>query len=221
MKKIIVAMFFIIFMLSTVSSIVYANPLSLTAENGIILPPAGLVFDLGASFGNTVTPGASDFTAKLSYGVFPSVTITGEFSKVLSQDDNGQKLVKVLFSPFHDDKGYTIYLGYDLKKREIPIYGLSLWSNAKYLLAFLNLQTNTQIQGTNVLMITPGANLRINSKLRLGGEAELSSNNWALQKLRVGANYSIFSKVVAKFDVERSFNGNPTQIYQAGVTVQI
>ena len=224
MKKIMVATFITLVMLSLVSAVVHANPLSLAAENGIILPPTGVSFDLDTAFtGKSQTSAAPELNARLSYGVFSSVTVAGEFSKSLAKDsDDGRKLVKVLFSPFHENKGYTIYLGYDLDKGEIPIYGVSLWSNTKYLLTFINLQTNTQVEGTqNPLVISPGANLRITSKIRAGGEAEFKPSNWALQKLRVGANYAILNNVVAKFDVERSFSSNPSQAYQAGLTVQI
>jgi hypothetical protein len=232
MLKFIVATILAIILFSLVPVNALASTNLLQAETGVTLPPSGLEFTGGASFGNPGSP----FDLQLSYGAFPSVTIVGELTnQTLNPDgeaypggDSVRKLVKVLWSPAHNDQGYTVYLGYELDRAFIPFYGVSLWADYKYLLAFLNLQTTvSSIDGIPVtpVTITPGLSLKFGSKWQVGGELEVKPGDWRTQKLRLGMDYALFQRIRAKVMIQTDLNNlvpdftNP--IYQTGFTVSI
>ncbi|HEX3048628.1 MAG TPA: hypothetical protein VHY08_28020 [Bacillota bacterium] len=233
MLKFIVATIVAIILFSLVPVNALASPNLLQAETGVTLPPSGLEFTGGVSFGYPGSP----FDLQLSYGAFPSVTVVGEFTNqslfpvegsASNGGDGARKLVKVLWSPKHKDQGYTVYLGYEMDRAFIPFYGVSLWADYKYLLAFVNLQTTVaSVDGVPVtpVTVTPGVSLKFGSKLQVGGEVEVKPGDWRTQKLRLGMDYALFQRIRAKLTIQTDLNNlipdftNP--IYQTGFTFSI
>ncbi|MCL6590993.1 MAG: hypothetical protein K6U80_13695 [Firmicutes bacterium] len=225
--KFIAAIILAIILFILVPAAVLASPNLSQAESGVTLPPSGLEFSSAASFGGQEYP----FDFKLSYGAFPSVTIVGELKGLASPNGASsgvQKLFKVLWSPKKKAQGYTVYLGYDLDYAYIPFYGVSLWADYKYLLAFLNVQTTISSSGGNPrtpVTITPGLSLKSGSKWQLSGELEINPGDLRTQMLRLGMDYSLLQKVRAKLTVQTKLDNlapdfaNP--VYQTGVTVRL
>ncbi len=223
MQKITSIAVLILVLLISVTGVAFGSPETIRAENGLVLPPTGLEIDFNSNIINTnasleMVP---SFTASVSYGAFPSVTITGEFTKSFNNNDLDGKLVKLYFSPSQESTGYTAYLGYDLDKAAIPLYGVSLWFNSDNLLAFVNLETRKNAQsGETPFMITPGGNLRL-GKLRIGGEVSMKPEDWSFQDVRAGISYAVFQRIYAKFSVDNAFNNTQGQVYQLGLSAEI
>lgn len=217
----IIMMTCILFIAST--AVAFGNPYTLQAENGLIQPPTGLGFEVTSSF--TKTGATVQFEpavkAAISYGAFSSITITGEFVKSLNSNDISRKLIKVYYSPVRQQKGYTVYLNYDLDKWEIPVYGISLWLNTNHLLTYVNLQALTGSQpGAIPLSITPGANLNF-GRLAVGAEMAIQSSNWSFQDMRAGISYELVKGIHAKLAYQTGMNHNLDQGYQLGMVVEI
>lgn len=227
MLKFIAAIILAIILFSLLPVNALASNNLLQAETGVTLPPSGLEFTGAAKFGGPGFP----WDLQVSYGAFPSVTVVGEFKSQALLPDGGlgaEKLVKVLWSPKKEAQGYTVYLGYDLERAFIPFYGVSLWADYKYLLAFLNVQTTISNGGADPrtpVTITPGLSVKFGSKWQAGGELEIKPGDWRTQKLRLGMDYAIFQKLRAKLMIKAKLNNlvpdftNP--VYETGVTVRI
>ncbi len=202
----------VVVMLITLSVAAFANPYTLGAENGKILAPAGLGFDLFANVNQPQQTGIS-LNSELSYGISSALTLTGSFRNLNS--DDRQTMVKAFFSPMHGGTGYTVYLGYDLGAGEIPVYGLSLWSDMKYLFGYVNLESNDQ-----TLTVTPGVNVRFGSKLRVGGELALNLSDGSKQNLRLGTSYALSKKLNAKVSIDTGFDRDVTPVITTGLAMQ-
>ena len=207
------------------SGIVFGNAFTLQAENGKILTPAGIGFELNGSYS---TPDLSNQTtstlydAQLSYGIRPNITIAGEFTGDFKNGSNHQSVIKALFSPTREGNGYTLYADYDLNQSKVPLYGISLWADSKFLYTFANLEARNDSQPKSTsLFVTPGVNLKIGSRIELGGEVELKAEDWSSQELRVGINYNLNSKVTGKFTFKTGLDNNPERTYQTGFAVEI
>jgi hypothetical protein len=204
------------------SSMAFGSPETIQADNGLILPPTGLEFSFSGKVIETSgsTALSPEIKASVSYGAFPSVTVTGEIAKSLNGDIS-RKLVKLYFSPVHDQKGYTIYLNYDLDKAAIPVYGVSLWFNSNLMLTFINIQNQTGVQaGATPITVTPGVSFRL-GKLGIGGETVFNPSNWSIQTWRAGVTYAVFPKVYAKLSLNTGTPGNPDQLCQLGLNIAI
>jgi hypothetical protein len=216
MKKLILTTVLALTILSFASAAALGNVFSFQAENGRLLPPAGLGLDLSTGYS---PQGLSPYIdARLSYGLSSSVTIVGEFLKGKLADE---KLAKIYFSPMHENSGYTVYLGYDLVRSEVPMYGFSFWLNNKLMYAFLNLGSDRNITGGDSFLITPGVNLKLGSKLRLGGEMEIKPGSFSCQELRLGGSYSLLKQIDVKFNVESGFGNNSGRVYSTGIAAEI
>ena len=217
MKKVILVTIAVIVVTMFASVAALANPYTIGAENGRIMPPAGLGLDLNSVIGQAhQSPLALD--AQLSYGVSSSVTLAGEVQDLTGS--NPDMMAKLYYSPTHDGTGYTAYLGYDLAKNNLPVYGLSMWSDFKYLFAFVDLESN-QNQDKGSMMITPGATLKLGSKLRVGGEMSLKMENWTEQHLRIGGSYALSKKMSVKVNLDNGFGKNRGQVWSTGVAVEL
>jgi len=203
----------------SVSVIALGNSYTLEAENGKLISPAGIGFDVGSSFtrGQEFSFSSMPVTAQLSYGIRPSVTISGEVSRI--DANNRRMLVKAYYSPSTSAMGYTAYLGYDLTASEIPMGGVSFWLNSNLLYGFINLEANRE-SGETALLITPGVNLRIGSKLRLAGEVAYQLNE-GYQELGLGASYELISKFSIKAGVRNSFEEGVERVYTTGMAMEI
>jgi hypothetical protein len=216
----IIALTLVLLVLSTIVAL--GSPDTIQAETGLILPPTGLEFNCSSIIKSSDSTSGLDpiIKASVSYGAFSTITITGEIEKSLTGSFS-KKLAKVYFSPVHAGNGYTVYLDYDLDRTEISVYGVSLWSNSKHLLTFINLQNQTGVPSEAMpVTITPGVNLRL-GKLRIGGEAVLKPSNLSLQVLRAGITYSLLPGIYAKLSVNTGLSRDLGQVYQLGLTSEL
>lgn len=223
MTKITMILTMTCMLLMTLTAATFGNPYTLQAENGIIQPPTGLGFDVTSSFTKTGATAQLDPSVKatISYGAFSSITIAGEFVKSLNSNDISGKLIKFYYSPIHEQKGYTVYLNYDLDHWEIPVYGISLWLNTNHFLTYVNLQALTRNQpGTIPLTITPGANLNF-GRLGMGAEIVIQPSNWSFQDLQAGVSYELVKDIHLKLAYRTGMNHNLDQGYRLGLAVEI
>ncbi len=195
---------------------------SIQAENGAVLPPSGLNFDLNGQLAgdsrNLIA--IPELQTSISYGAFPILTIAGELEHHEGAEGLSA-LVKAYLSPNVGKKtGYTVYLGYDLGQGRFPMYGVSLWSNLQYLYAFANLEMRTASDNTQSFQVTPGASLRLSQNMRVNGELELNPANWSIGKVRMGANYLLNQYMSSTFFCQTGFNGEPLSL-GAGVNLKI
>jgi hypothetical protein len=221
MKKIIFTTIAALVLLLFTAGIAFGNAFTLQAENGKILAPAGLGIELNGAYqsGQNTSP---LYDAQLSYGITPAITVSGEFTGDFKSGSGNQTLLKVLFSPTREGNGYTLYTDYDVNQSKIPFYGISLWADSKFLYTYANLEARNDSQTEKTsLFLTPGVNLKIGSRIELGGEAEFNAADWNSQELRVGINYNLNSKVTGKFTFKTGLENNPERIYQTGIVVEI
>lgn len=223
MNKITMILMMTCILLITLTVAAFGNTDTLQAENGILQPPTGLGFEVSSSFTRNGATAKMDPSVKagISYGAFSSITITGEFVKDFSSNNISGKMIKVYYSPVHDQKGYTVYLNYDLDHWEIPVYGVSLWLDTNHLLGYVNLQALTRNQpGTIPLTVTPGANLNF-GRLGMGAEIEILPSNWSFQDMRAGISYEVVKDIHAKLAYHSGINHNLDQGYQLGLAVEL
>ena len=218
MKKLVTVIVLALFLVTYTATVVFGNAYTLGAENGKLLSPAGLGLDLTGTFvqKSSSLNNPSALSAQLSYGISPALTVAGEISQA---NGNNQTLVKAYFGPMHKGNGYTAYLSYDLSKGEIPSYGLSLWSDSKLAFAFINLESVPQDQGS--FRVTPGLNLRLGSKLRIGGEVEFKSGQGNYEAVRVGASYALTRKILAKINLENGAGSKSDRVYSVGLSTEL
>ncbi len=225
MKKIFAVITVTTVFLFLISGAVFANELTLQAENGKILDPAGLGFEMkGIYTGRTANAETTSpsYQAQLSYGIAPAITLSGQFSSDFKNSDSGQIMLKALFSPNNVGNGYTIYTDYDFQNSKIADYGISLWYNAKFLYAFTNLEARTSLPGRpSALVLTPGANIRLGSRLRIGGEVEIKPENWQPQELRAGVNYYFSKQIAAKFTIGNGMADQSNREYTLGLIAEL
>lgn len=212
MKKTVASIVATLFLLLAVTAGAFGTADSLQAESGRILAPAGLGADLTTSYQRTTNTGSLIVATKLSYGLSPSITLTGEF------DNNNRAGLNLLFSPMHEGMGYTVYAGYDLKAAGISRFGLSMWTDMRWAFAFVNFETG---RDGSLFRVTPGASMRLGSKLGISGEIEMGSEEWSLQELRLGASYALNRKVKAKLAYRTGLTGTGGQVITAGVSTEI
>ncbi|NLW45817.1 MAG: hypothetical protein GXY86_00530 [Firmicutes bacterium] len=208
------------FLLSlSVSIVAFGNSYTLEAENGKLNSPAGIGFDLKTNFtrNQEVSIDSMPVNASLSYGIRPSVTISGEVSR--SSEAERQMLVKAYYSPSTSAMGYTAYLGYNLTASEIPMYGVSFWLNSDLLYGFINLESNHETEDS-ALMVTPGVNLRLGSRLRLSGEVAYQYKE-GYQDYGIGASYALVNKFNIKAGITDSFEEDSERIYTTGLAVEL
>jgi hypothetical protein len=218
-KRLSLALVMVFVLLLSLSGVVYGDALALQAENGKILAPAGFGLDLNGAFlaGQSSSP---LYSAQLSYGVTPAITIAGVWMGNFKDGYNGQELLKALFSPTHGRNGYTLYGDYDLTESKVSCYGISLWTDYRFLYAYANLESRNAIADqTAGLVLTPGVSVKLGSRLSLGGEAEYKTAGWGGQELRLGASYRLNRKIAAKFQFETSLADQPERVYQTGLSV--
>ncbi|HBE79887.1 MAG TPA: hypothetical protein DDW65_19225 [Firmicutes bacterium] len=221
MKRLSFVLVMLLALLLSLTGVVYGNALALQAENGKILAPAGFGLDLSGAFLTGRDPSPL-YSAQLSYGVTPAITIAGVWMGNFKDGYDGQKLLKALFSPNHEQNGYTIYGDYDLTQSKVACYGISLWTDYRFLYAYTNLESrNTIADQTSGLVLTPGVNVKLGSRLSLAAEAEYKTANWSGQELRVGAAYRLNRKIAAKFQFETGLADQPDRVYQTGLSVEL
>lgn len=203
----------------SVSIVAFGNSYTLEAENGKLNSPAGIGFDVKTNFirDQEFSIGSMPIDATLSYGIRPSVTISGEVSR--TREDERQMLVKAYYSPSTSAMGYTAYLSYNLTASEIPMYGVSFWLNSDLLYGFINLEANHETEDT-ALMITPGVNVRLGSRLRLAGEVAYQYNE-GYQEYGIGASYALVNKFNIKAGIAESMEEDSERIYTTGLAVEI
>ncbi len=213
---VIIAVFILTF---SISVIALGNSYSLEAENGKLNSPAGIGFEVNTNFGEDqdFSFDSIPITAKISYGIRPSVTISGEVKRL--DKDYRQMLVKAYYSPSTSGMGYTAYLGYDLSESEIPMYGVSFWLNSNLLYGFVNLEAN-QESGDTALMITPGLSLRLGSRIRLAGEVAYQLNE-GYQEFGFGASYALVNRFNLKAGLRDGFEDGSERVYTTGLTMEI
>lgn len=220
MQKFIAGITVALLMLIFAATVTCAAADTLQAENGRMLPPSGLNLEAKGIFDHGIMP---NLEADVSYGAFPAFTVTGQFLRDgLNNDGNSQTIVKVAFSPIHQTFGYTAYLGYDLSHGQIPMYGLTLWSDLNYLYTFVNLESRTGVNGEPAaLWLTPGVSVRLGSRLSLSGEVEARPQDFSLNQLRIGAAYALNHYLQAKATLETGLSGTPATALKFGIVAGI
>jgi hypothetical protein len=226
MKKLMITTITALGLLLLMSGIALGNAFTLQAENGKILAPAGLGLELNGMYQNKNSSGQTASTlydTQLSYGITPAITIAGEFKGDYKSGINSSPtIIKALFSPTTKGNSYTLYADYDLNHATVQLYGISLWAATKYLYTFANLEERNATEGLpSSLVITPGINLKIGSKIGVGGEVEFNAEDLSGQELRVGLNYYLNPKIAAKFTFETGLANQPDRIYKTGLAVEI
>jgi len=218
MKKQIAALFAATFLLIAAITPAFANPYSLRAENGLILPPAGLGIDFSGAVSLNNSDRLDSYQARIGYGVSPAVTIAGNLEK-----ESGERrlVAEVLFSPLFEGGGYTVYCGYDLTDSRLAGYGLSMWADLHRLLAFVNFESDYDRNQVRSGSVTPGFNLKLTSRLLLAGEAEIGVTDWETREIRAGVGYKLNQKTTAKFSVSEARGGDSPKVYNAGLTMEI
>lgn len=220
MQKLIAGITAALFMLLSVATVTCAHADTLQADNGKLLPPSGLSFEAKSIFDHGIVP---NLEANVSYGAFPSFTVSGQFYQDgLNHDGTSQTIVKVAFSPMRQTFGYTAYLGYDLNHGQIPMYGLTLWSDLNYLYSYVNLESRAGVAGEpSALWLTPGVSLRLGSRLSVGGEVEAKPDNFSLQRLRLGAAYALNRYLKVKATMETGLFGASETAFRVGIAAGI
>jgi len=222
MKKTFGVLFLTLGILVSVALSAFGSAYSVQAENGCLMPPSGLKFDLSGELTGDPTNliAIPELQARLSYGAFPILTVAGEL--VHHEGAQGlSALVKAYLSPtFGKKTGYTMYLGYDLGQGKFPMYGVSFWSNFEYLYAFANLEICTNADNTQSFRVTPGASLSLGQKMRINGELELNPADWSIGKARLGVNYLLNQHMSSTFFCQTRLNGEKLSI-GAGLNLNI
>lgn len=219
MRKLVTAIIGAFVLSFSLAAVALGNSYTLKAENGKLNSPAGIGFDVKTSFSKDqgFSIDSMPVTANLSYGIRPSVTISGEVSR--SCEDERRMLVKTYYSPSTSGMGYTAYLGYDLTAAEIPMYGVSFWLDSDLLYGFINLEANNESEET-ALLITPGVNLRIGSRLRLAGEVVYQYDE-GYQEYGLGASFALVNKFNIKAGMVKDFEEDAGRVYTTGLAVEI
>lgn len=219
MRKLVTAIIGAFVLAFSLSAVALGNSYTLKAENGKLNSPAGIGFDVKTSFSRDqeVSIDSMPITANLSYGIRPSVTISGEVSR--SGEDEPRMLVKAYYSPSTSGMGYTAYLGYDPAAAEIPMYGVSFWLDSDLLYGFINLEANNESEET-ALLITPGVNVRIGSRLRLAGEVSYQYDQ-GYQDYGLGASFALVNKFNIKAGMAEAFEKNAARVYTTGLAVEL
>jgi hypothetical protein len=220
LKKSFITLVILLVSLLLTVGIAFGNAFTLQAENGRILAPAGLGVELSGAYLSGENPSPL-YETQISYGIASTVTLAGQFSCDFKNGYNGQKEIKALFSPTRRGSSYTLYANYDLNQSQLARYGISVWSDSRFIYAFVNLESrNATPDQASGLLITPGLNFKL-GRISLNGEAEYKIADWSGQELRVGANYKLNPKITTKFIFQTDLNNNPERTYQAGVSVQL
>lgn len=219
MRKLITAIIAAFVLSFSLSVVALGNSYTLKAENGKLNSPAGFGFDVKTSFSQDqeVSIDSMPVTANLSYGIRPSVTISGEVSR--SDEDDRRMLLKAYYSPSTSGMGYTAYLGYDLTAAEIPMYGVSFWLDSDLLYGFVNLESNSEL-GETAWLITPGVNVRLGSRLRLAGEVVYQYDE-GYQEYELGASFALVNKFNIKAGMVEDFEKDAGRVYTTGLAVEI
>jgi hypothetical protein len=219
MRKLITAIIAAFVLSFSLSAVALGNSYTLGAENGKLNSPAGIGFDVKTSFSQDqeVSIDSMPVTANLSYGIRPSVTISGEVGR--SNEDNRRMLLKAYYSPSTSGLGYTAYLGYDLTAAEIQMYGVSFWLDSDLLYGFVNLESNNELEET-AWLITPGVNVRLGSRLRLAGEVVYQYDE-GYQEYELGASFALVNKFNIKAGMVDGFEEETERIYTTGLAVEL
>lgn len=201
-------------MLCLTANVVWGNSSAIRAENGRVLPPAGLGVNVNGNPANL-----ANCDAQLSYGITPALTIAGDWTR---RDQTGDLAVKALFSPVGDKGGYTAYGEYRLATKEFTDYGITFWNDLGFIYAFVNLDSSrTAADKSWELQLTPGANLRLTSRIKLAAELAVQPGTWKLGEARAGVIYKLADRFSSKFMVSQDLRADSGLTYSAGVSVEI
>lgn len=217
MKKLIVIIFAVSIIHFAFVLPVSANALTLEAENGKILAP----FKIGVDASGMVQKSNGifqNYQIDLSYGLSPAITVAGSFK---NEGEDREMVAKALFSPLTKGGGYTVYGGYDFLNSRLAMYGGSMWADLKFLMAFVNYQSNIDQNDLRFASVTPGLNLKLGSKVRISGEVELNSEDWKTKEIRVGSSYRFNPNLTGKFAVTEGRSNGEGRTYQTGLTIEI
>jgi hypothetical protein len=222
MKKMAVIAVLVLVILSSYTITTLGDSFTLQSGNGIVLPPDGLGIDLNGRYVQSDDPDHGlpiAIDAKVSYIFRSSISVVGEFTRDLSNNECGPVLLKATYySPVHNWNGYVVYLDYDLTQGMVPELGLSIWANLNFLYVFVNLESNSSLSKNEIpFLITPGINLTLGSNIQVNSELKIQPRNWKYQDLQVGINYMFNRHLGGKLTIEKSFEPNLELIYNTGV----
>jgi hypothetical protein len=214
MRKILSVSVAAALMLCLIMSDAWGNSSTIRAENGRVLPPAGLGLNVS---GNPVN--IADFDAQISYGITPALTIAGGWAR---RNETGDLTVKALFSPVGDKGGYTAYGEYHPATREFTDYGITFWNDLGFVYAFINLDSGRNVTDNSwELQLTPGVNLRLTSRINLAAELAIQPDSWKLGEARAGVTYKLANRLRSKLAVSQALDADSGLVYSAGVSLEI
>lgn len=224
MKKLIAVASVAILLVMTAGSLVFANSLTLQAENGQLLKPAGLGIDaVGlASLENVKNiKGIDDldnYQLQVSYGVSRLITIAGGIEK----EQGYQRIMgRAFYSPSSENLGYTVYGGYDLTNYQLAEYGVSLWADWRMIRAFVNLESDLDQDNNRFYRVSPGANVRVTSNIGIAAELAMNPEDWSLESITAGVNYRFNKNFSAKFYLLEQLGDQKDRIYNTGLSIQL
>lgn len=221
MKKTLIIFSLFITLLSLNTRVSFGSPLNLKAENGAILAPAGLGVELNGILHNNAAAKQNlipTFEVEFSYGISPLITISGAFAQSRAKDAPAGTIVKACYSPTRESNGYTLYADYDLGQAKVANYGITLWSDIRFLYLYANLNANKINQNKPNLSLTPGANIQIGSKLKAAGELAINPADWSWQELSAAVGYRLTQKIDGKFEIENSLT-HSERVYKTGISM--
>ncbi|HOJ78211.1 MAG TPA: hypothetical protein PLZ08_09140 [Bacillota bacterium] len=224
MKKLIAVASVAILLVMMTGGLTFANALTLQAENGQLLKPAGLeVNAVGlASLENVKNVkninDLDNYQLQVSYGISRLITVTGSIEK----DQGYQRLMgRAFYSPSSDALGYTIYGGYDLTNFQLAEYGVSLWADWRMFRAFVNLESDLDQDNNRFYRVSPGANVRVTSNIGIAAELAMNPEDWSLESVSAGVNYRFNKNLSAKFYVVEQLDDQKDRLYNTGLSVQL
>jgi hypothetical protein len=99
------------------------------------------------------------------------------------------------------------------------MYGVSFWLDSDLLYGFINLEANNESEET-ALLITPGVNVRLGSRIRLAGEAVYQYDE-GYQEYELGASFALVNKFNIKAGMVEDFEEDTERVYTTGLAVEI
>jgi hypothetical protein len=222
MKKMAVIAILVLAILSSSAISTPGNPYPLQSGNRIILPPDGWGINLNGSYVPLDDSGQGlpiSIDTKVSYNFRSSISVVGEFTRDLSNNECGPVLLTATYySPVSNWNGYLVYLDYNLTQGNSPKFGLSIWANLDFLYTFVNLESNSRLSKNEVpFLITPGVNLVLSSKIQVNSKLAIQPKTWKYQDFQVGVNYMFNRHLGGKLIIEKSFEPNLDLTYNTGV----
>lgn len=197
MKKPIFSMFLAVLLIMSVSAATFANQNRIIADNGMVLDRSTIGLDLYGLFAVSISDSELyDYGVEMSLGALDGLNFSVVSEKI---NDYRRVIGKVYLSPTYGSEGYTVYLGYDFKNRELAMVGGTIWAETNYFRLFLNVDSDRKIDGERLATFTPGFNFSLNSGFHIVSEVEIDMSELESTEMRFGVICDFSNNAVGKF----------------------